>query len=147
MVGSSGSPAVRRTLGGGGPRLEQASYVTTDPHDTFEEIVRTSESNPTSSFLLCPLSGDALGLPQGLPQLSQPREQRAAAGSVPTDNRRVRHPPAGRCAPTLYSPESKDLHPTLCSRDFLRASTPSARTMGGPPDEVDRRGSKCAGRR
>ena len=46
-------------------RLDPASYVTTGSHDTFEEMVRTHESSPTSSFLLCSLFGDALGLPQG----------------------------------------------------------------------------------
>ena len=48
-----------------GPRLDPGSYVTTGSHDTFEKMVRTHRSSPTSSFLLYSLSGDALGLPQG----------------------------------------------------------------------------------
>ena len=64
-----------------GPRLAPASYVTTGSHDTFEEMVRTHGSSPTSWFLLCSLFGDALGLPQGAYlDLPRPRECRAAAG-------------------------------------------------------------------
>ena len=48
-----------------GPRLDPASYVTTGSHNTFEEMVRIHGSSPTSSFLLCSLFGDALGLPHG----------------------------------------------------------------------------------
>ena len=63
------------------PRLEPASYVTTGFHDTFEELVRTHGSRPTSSFLLCSLFGDVLGLPQGVYlDFPRPREWRAAAG-------------------------------------------------------------------
>ena len=43
--------------------------------------MRTHGSSPTSSFLLCPLFGDALGLPQGAYlDFPRPREWRAAAG-------------------------------------------------------------------
>ena len=63
------------------PRLGPASYVTTGSHDTFEEMVRTHGSNPTSWFLLCSLFGDALGLPQGAYlDFPRPRELTAAAG-------------------------------------------------------------------
>ena len=62
------------------PRLDPASYVTTGSHDTFEEMVRTHGSSPTSSFLLCFLFGDAPGLPQGAYlDFLRPREWRAAA--------------------------------------------------------------------
>ena len=47
-----------------GPRLVPASYVTTGSPPTFEHMVRTHGRNPTSSFLLCSLFSDALGLPQ-----------------------------------------------------------------------------------
>jgi len=64
-----------------GPRLEPASYVTTGSHDTWEEMVRTHGGSPTSSFLLCTLFSDALGLPQGAYlDFPRPREWRAAAG-------------------------------------------------------------------
>ena len=64
-----------------GPRLDPASYATAGYHDTFEEMVRTHGSSPTSSFLLCTLSRDALGLPQGAYlDFPRPREWRAAAG-------------------------------------------------------------------
>ena len=65
-----------------GPRLEPASYVTTGSHDTFEETVGTTGSSPTSSFLLCSLFGDALGLPHGVYlEFARPRKWRAAAGN------------------------------------------------------------------
>ena len=48
-----------------GPRLYPASCVTTGSHHTFEKMIRTHGSSPTSSFLLCSLFGDILGLPQG----------------------------------------------------------------------------------
>ena len=60
--------------------MDPASYVTTGSHDTFEEMVRTHGSSPTSSFLLCSPFGDALGLPQGAYlDFPRPREWRAAA--------------------------------------------------------------------
>ena len=44
-------------------------------------MVRTHGSSPTSSFLLCSLFGDALGLPQGAYlDFSRPRKWRATAG-------------------------------------------------------------------
>ena len=46
-----------------GARLQPASYVTTDSHETFE-LVRTHARSPTSSFLLCSLFSDAPRLPQ-----------------------------------------------------------------------------------
>ena len=62
------------------PRLDPASFVTTVSHDTFEEMVRTHGSSPTSSFLLCSLFAVALGLPQGAyVDFPRPREWRAAA--------------------------------------------------------------------
>ena len=64
-----------------GPLLYPASYVTTGSHDTFEEMARIHGSSLTSSFLLCTLFGDALGLPQGAYlDFPRPREWRAAAG-------------------------------------------------------------------
>ena len=64
-----------------GPRLDPASDVTTGSHDTFEEMVRTHGSSPTSSFLLSSLFGDALGLPQGAYlDFPRPRKWRAGAG-------------------------------------------------------------------
>ena len=44
------------------PRLDPARYVTNGSHDTFELIVRAKGGSPTSSFLLCSLFSDPLGL-------------------------------------------------------------------------------------
>ena len=55
MGGSGKHSAVRRTPSGGRPRLDPASYVTTDSHDTFELMVRAHGRNPTSSFLMLPV--------------------------------------------------------------------------------------------
>ena len=62
------------------PRLDPASYVATGSHDTFDEIVRTHVSSPTSLLLLCSVFGDALGLPQG-PCLDFPRLEGMVSGS------------------------------------------------------------------
>ena len=52
----------------------------TGSHDTFEEMVSTHGSSPTSSFLLCFLFGDDLGLSQGAYlDFPRQREWRAAA--------------------------------------------------------------------
>ena len=64
MAGSGGRPSMhswRRK----GPRLKPANYVTIGSHYTFKEMLRTHGKSPTSSFLLCPLFSDVLGLPQG----------------------------------------------------------------------------------
>ena len=63
-------PAVGSTLqfaellAEGVPLLDPASYVTTGSHHTFELMLRAHGRSPTSSFLLCALFGDALGLPR-----------------------------------------------------------------------------------
>ena len=62
-----------------GARLQPASYVTTDSHETFE-LVRTHARSPTSSFLLCSLFSDAPRLPQrAYLDFARPREWQAAA--------------------------------------------------------------------
>ena len=61
--------------------LDPTSYATTGPQDTFEEMITTHGSSPTSPFLLCSLFGVALGLPQGAYlDFARPTERRAAAG-------------------------------------------------------------------
>ena len=67
---SEGSwPAVESTLqfaellAEGVPRLDSASYVTTGSYNTFELTLRAHGRSPISSFLLCSLFSDALGLP------------------------------------------------------------------------------------
>ena len=77
----AGAPQFAELLEEDGPRLDPASYVTTGSHDTFEGMVRTRGSSPPSSFLLCSLFADALGLPQGAYlHFPRPREWQAAAG-------------------------------------------------------------------
>ena len=46
----------------------------TASHDTFGLVVRVHGRSPTSSFLLCPLFSDALGLPSR-PYLDSPRSR------------------------------------------------------------------------
>ena len=48
----------------GFPGLGPDSYSTTRDHSLFELVVRFHGKSPTSSFLLCSLFGDALGLPR-----------------------------------------------------------------------------------
>ena len=63
-----------------GPRLVPASHVTTGSHPTFEHMVRTHGRSPTSSFLLCSLFSDTLGLPQEAYQIfPRTREWKVAA--------------------------------------------------------------------
>ena len=63
-----------------GTRLVPASYVTTGSHHTFEHMVRTHGRSPTSSFLLCSLYSDALGLPrEAFFDLPRSREWQEAA--------------------------------------------------------------------
>ena len=49
----------------GAPGPGSDSYLTTGAYSSFELMVRTHGRSPTSSYLLCSLSSDALGLPQG----------------------------------------------------------------------------------
>ena len=51
---------LQRDVPGPGP----ASYSTTGVYNSFELIVRAQGRTPASSFLLCSLFSDALGLPQ-----------------------------------------------------------------------------------
>ena len=51
---------LQRDVPGPGP----ASYLSTDVYSSFELMVRNQGRSPTSSFLLCSLFSDALGLPQ-----------------------------------------------------------------------------------
>ena len=50
-------------LAEGVPRLDSASDVTTGSYNTFELMLKAHGRSPTSSFLLCSLFSDALGLP------------------------------------------------------------------------------------
>ena len=56
------SSIIAELLQEGAPWLDPASYVTTGSHDTFELRVRAHGRSPTSSFLLCSLFSNALGL-------------------------------------------------------------------------------------
>ena len=126
-----------------GLRLEPASYVRTAFPDNFEEMVRTHGSSPTSSLLLCSLSGNALGLPHGA-DLDFPRPSNGERQPVTTMRFPPRTPFARRtlCSDSKID-ESKDLQPTsgprVCGGPRLH--------VGGSPDEVIPRGPKCAGRR
>ena len=51
---------LQRDVPGPGP----ASYLTTGVYSSFELMIRAHGRSPTSSFLLCCLFSDALGLPQ-----------------------------------------------------------------------------------
>ena len=53
---------LRREVSGPGP----ACYLTTGVYDSFELVARSQGRRATSSFLLCSLSSDALGLPQSV---------------------------------------------------------------------------------
>ena len=69
----------------GAPRLDPASYVTTGSHDTFELMVRAHARSSTSSFLLCSLFSDALGLPsQAYLHFPRAREWEAAVSRYHT---------------------------------------------------------------
>ena len=49
--------------GASGPGSD--SFLTTGVYSSLELMVHTHGRSPTSSYLLCSLSSDALGLPQG----------------------------------------------------------------------------------
>ena len=51
---------LQRDVPGPGP----ASHLTTGVYNSFELIVRAHGRSPTSSFLLCSLFSNALGMPQ-----------------------------------------------------------------------------------
>ena len=66
-------------------RLKSASYVTAGIYGTFELMLHAHGRSSTSSFLLCSLFCDALGLPQGAYlDLPRPREWEMAAGRYRT---------------------------------------------------------------
>ena len=125
-----------------GPRLVPASYVTAGSHPTFDHMVRTHGRSPTSSFLLCFLFIDALGLPQlaHVPQFSP--HKRIGSGHRPLLRafRRVRHLTTGRLAPAT---KSEALHRT--SRPRVSGRPP--RRTRGMSYQVDPRGPTCVGGR
>ena len=93
---------------GGNPGAEPPSYVTTGTFGTFELMLRAHRGSPTSSFLLCSLFCDALGM--RFPSI----EGMGSGGRpLPYAVRCICHPTAGRPAPTS---KSKTLLRTSCPR-------------------------------
>ena len=86
---------LQRDVPGPGP----ASYLTTGVYSSFELMVRAHGRSPTSSFLLCSLFSDALGLPQAAYlDFPRSREWAVAVGRYHAV-RRVRDPITGYPAP------------------------------------------------
>ena len=68
---------LQRDVPGQGP----ASYLTAGVYSSFELMVRVHGRSPTSSFLLCSLFSDGLGLPRAAyVDFPRPREWEAAVG-------------------------------------------------------------------
>ena len=68
---------LQRDVPGPGP----ASYLTTGVYSSFELMIHVHGRSPTSSFLLCSLFSDALGLPRATYlDFPHPREWEAVVG-------------------------------------------------------------------
>ena len=109
-----------------GTRLVPTSYVTTGSHHAFEHMVRTHGRSPTSSFLLCSLFSDALGLPReayfDFPRTKEWQEavadQRERFAASPSDH-------GTSCFDSQIGRSTLDLK----SKSFCQVSTPNGRSV------------------
>ena len=126
---------LQRDVPGPGP----ASYLTTGVYSSFEIMIRAHGRSPTSSFLLCSLFSDALGLPQEA-YLNFPRSRE---WEVAVDRYRTLFVAFGIRAQDilLQLPKPAALHWAPCPR-ILGGPR---RRVGGAPHKTDPRGSRRAG--
>ena len=126
---------LQRDVPGPGP----ASYLTTGVHDSFELIVRYQARSPTSSFLLCSLFSDALGLPQAVYLAFPPLERMGGGCPPPPCAARSVRDPITECPAAVN--KSAALHWAPRPRILGRAR----RRVGGTLDTMGPRGSNRIG--
>lgn len=106
------------------PGSEPVIYVMVGIDSAFELTMRVCGKSPTSSFLLCFLCSDALGLPRGLISIfpAQGNGKRPSVATVRCSRRSESNPRA-----SCFDHQFERFY-VGCTKSAWKASTPSGRT-------------------